>query len=122
MSPSNDDALENILFMSVTHDTSHFEMSPLNDAALENMLFMLVTPDTSHFEMPFVYGSLSPLPVNIFALIHMFFMLVTLDTAHLEMSPLNDVALENMLLMGSMFYDTSITLDTSHTYTPCTFW
>ena len=35
------------------------------------------------------------------------FMVLTLDTSHFEMSPLNDVALANMVFMV-------LTLDTSH--------
>ena len=48
----NDTAPMNMLVMSVTLDTSHFEISPLNDSATMNIRFMLVTFDTSHFEMP----------------------------------------------------------------------
>ena len=55
MSPSNDLDNENIVFMSVTLDTSHFEMSVLNELAKENMVFMSVTFDTSQVEMaPYV--------------------------------------------------------------------
>ena len=36
--------------MSVTLDTSHFEMSSLNTKPV-NMLFMFLTFDTSHFEI-----------------------------------------------------------------------
>ena len=48
---ANEDAPKNISAMSLTLDTSHFEMSPLIDDAEANMLCMLVTLDTSHFEM-----------------------------------------------------------------------
>ena len=44
----NDEAAENISFMSVTLNTSHLEMSPLNDVAWSNMLLMSTTLDTSH--------------------------------------------------------------------------
>ena len=47
----NDTAPENMSSMSVTLDTSHFEMSTLNDFAPKNIPSMLVTLDTSHFEM-----------------------------------------------------------------------
>merc|ERR1712032_27614 len=47
----NDAAKENILFMLVTPDTSHFEMSLLNDVALSNIKVMSVTLETSQVEM-----------------------------------------------------------------------
>ena len=37
--------------MSVTLETSHFDMSPLNKVADDNMLLVSVTLDTSQFEM-----------------------------------------------------------------------
>ena len=43
----NDVAPENMRSMSVTRNTSHFEMSPLNVFAFWNMLFILVTLETS---------------------------------------------------------------------------
>ena len=43
--------LKNIRDMSVTIDTSHFEMSPLNDVAARNIPVISVTLDTSHVEM-----------------------------------------------------------------------
>ena len=47
----NDVAPENMRFMSVTRNTSHFEISPLNAFALWNMLFISVTLETSQLEI-----------------------------------------------------------------------
>ena len=46
----NDAALENMLSIITTLDTSHFEMSPLKLVASENMRLMSATLDTSHFD------------------------------------------------------------------------
>merc|ERR1719174_3373599 len=46
----NDVACQNMWFILVTFDTSHFEMSPLKDFAPLNILDIVVTLDTSHFE------------------------------------------------------------------------
>ena len=43
-------ALSNILLVSATLDTSHFDMSPLNSLAERNIPDMSFTLDTSHFE------------------------------------------------------------------------
>ena len=68
----------NIPVMSVTLDTSHFEISLLNDFAQRNIRAMSVTLDTSHFEMSLL---------NDVAALNMLLIVVTLDTSHLEMSP-----------------------------------
>ena len=47
----NDTALENMLSMLVTLETSHLEMSMLNKFANMNVRLMSVTLDTSHLEM-----------------------------------------------------------------------
>ena len=44
-------ALWNMLSMSVTFDTSHFQMSTLNDFAPQKMMSISATIDTSHFEI-----------------------------------------------------------------------
>ena len=41
-----------MLFILATLDTSHCDVSPLNNAPFANMWLMSVTRDTSHFEMP----------------------------------------------------------------------
>ena len=41
----------NMLRMSVTLDTSHFEMSWLKATAFWNIAYMFVTLDTAHFEI-----------------------------------------------------------------------
>ena len=98
MSALKDAALENMPDISVTLETSQFEMSPLNACARKNMEDMSSTLDTSHFEM-------SPLkdvePRN------MALILVTLDTSHFEMSPSKRSAPISMALI-------SVTFDTSH--------
>ena len=94
----NDTATMNINCMFSTLDTSHFEMSPSNDSALANMLFISTTCDTSHFEMS---------PLNAFALKNIPCMSITFDTSHLEMSAWKDSIPRNKLFM-------SVTRDTSH--------
>ena len=84
--------------MSVTLETSHFEMSLSNDPAPENMKLMSVTLETSHFERSLLKD---------FAKWNIPDMSLTFDTSHFEMSPRNNFASENMRLM-------SVTFDTSH--------
>ena len=79
----NDVACQNMLVMSVTLDTSHFEMSPLNAFALRNIAVIVVTLDTSHFEMS---------PLNDVARQNMLLMSITLETSHFERSSMNVVA------------------------------
>ena len=83
--------------MSVTCDTSQFEMSTLKDVAPRNMRSMLVTRPTFQFEM-------SPLKGN--TLWNIELMSVTRPTSQFEMSPLKSYALENIARM-------SVTRDTS---------
>ena len=83
---AKDDAPLNMMFMTVTPDTSHLEMSPLNDDAEANMPNMLVTLDTPHLEMSPVNDDAE----NICSMVN------PLDTSHLEMSPLNDDAEKNI--------------------------
>ena len=94
---------ENMPDISVTLDTSHFEMSPLKDVS-ENMPVISVTLDTSHFEMSLL---------NDVARVNIKVMSATLDTSHFERSPMNDVARVNIKVMP-------MTLDTSHSaIDPC---
>ena len=72
----------NMRFMSVTFDTSHFEISQLKDNAYENIPVMSVTPETSHSEMSLL-NNLAPENIPL--------MPVALDTSQLEMLPLNSV-------------------------------
>ena len=76
----NVEAPANMSGMSVTLDTSHFEMSSLNVEALVNMPCMLDTLDTSHFDLS---------SLNIKSTANMIRMPVTLDTYQFEMSLLN---------------------------------
>ena len=64
--------------MSVTPETSHFEMSPLNNLASRNIRAIALTLDTSHFEMS---------PSNHAAPWNMAPMPVTLDTSHAPIGP-----------------------------------
>ena len=84
--------------MSVTLDTSQFEMSVLKYAAVSNMPPMSVTLDTSQFEMSVLKER---------ALMNISLMSVTCDTSHFEMSPLKERAFLNIAFM-------SVTFDTSH--------
>ncbi len=65
--------------MSVTLETSHFDMSPLNKVADENMLLVSVTLDTSQFEMA---------PLKDVADENITVIVVMLDMSHFESSPL----------------------------------
>ena len=94
----NNFAFENALLMSMTLETSHFEMSPVNTVVPKNILCMSVTREMSHFEMS---------PSNTFVRENIRAMAVTLDTSQFEMSPLNCVAPQKVA-------DMSFTLDTSH--------
>ena len=71
-------APKNILRMSFTFDTSHFERSPLNDDAPRNIPRILLTRETSHFER-----SLS----NNFAFANTPLMSVTRDTSQVPIGP-----------------------------------
>ena len=88
----------NMLVMSLTLDTSHFDRSTLKDIAFPNIEIILVTLDTSHFEMSALKN---------FAVSNMVPISVTPDTSHFERSALNDLAILNVDPM-------SVTLDTSH--------
>ena len=92
MSPLNENAAKNMPSMSVTLDTSHLEMSPLNDDAAVNMLAMFVILDTSHFEMS---------PLNDDADPNVPRMLVTVDTSQFDISPLNSSVPGRRLLFAS---------------------
>ena len=64
--------------MSVTADTSHFEMSQLKASVPENMLAIFVTADASHLEI-------SALKVR--AIANIALVSVTADTSHSPIGP-----------------------------------
>ena len=82
----NDIASQNMKFIFVTLDTSHFEMSILKDVAEMNMLDISLTMDTSHFEIS---------PLKDVAPENMKLILVTLDTSQFDMSALKCIVSEN---------------------------
>ena len=115
--------IQNILAMTATLDTSHFESLPLNIFARRNCLCVFSMCDTCQLESSSLKTStLWNMAVMSWALdtsiilnqrycipeslVYLSCMFVTLDTSHIEISELNSVAPKNMARM-------SFALDTS---------
>ena len=78
---AKDSAIENIEFMLVTADTSHFDRSWLKADVPENIMLMVVTADTFHADRSWLKADVPETSAN------MTVMLVTADTSHNAIDP-----------------------------------